>query len=220
MHLVFIVVEGDAVEKEYSSWIRGKYQASKRRFLELFSHSLDHIKELSLVSYMNLLILEASNACTALNQPYHFPVPTFEYLPQALLDIDSDMTGIINKFSEYLEYDDIRLHTMRATVRAIRRVITQTFDGPQSGVSEIRPKFVSHTFQLLQKIRMPVSGDDIGRFIGGAPIGAGWSATGSKRRRKRKAGKMGISPANDVTVLLVGFFMHIELIVIYCTATN
>jgi hypothetical protein len=44
MHLVFIVVEGDAVEKEYSSWIRGKYQASKRRFLELFSHSLDHIK--------------------------------------------------------------------------------------------------------------------------------------------------------------------------------
>ena len=113
------------------------------------------------------------------------------------------MTGIINKFSEYLEYDDIRLHTMRA----IRRVITQKLDGSQSRVLEIRPEFVSYTFQLLQRIRMPESGDDIGKFVGGNPIGAGQSASGSKRSRKRKAGKTGTCPANDVTVLLVSWFV-------------
>lgn len=155
------------------------------------------------MSFMKLLIGESSSVCEASSQPYHFPMSSLQLLPKALLDTDTNMRGMIERFSEYLEYDDIRLHMMKA----VRRAITLKLDGSQAKVHDIRPSFVSHTFELLRRIRMPESAEDIGTFIAGSPVGAGLAAGGSRKSRKRKASKTKTCQPHDVTVLVVSIIL-------------
>ena len=143
--------------------------------------------------------MESTSAYEALSQPYHFSISSLEQLSEALLNTDQDMKAMIARFSEYLEYDDIRLYMMTA----VRNIITTKLDCPEAKASDITSSFVFHTFEFLRHVRMPTSTDDIGNFVGGSLVGEGEAVSGSEKRRKRKAAKSKIPQARDVTDLVV-----------------
>uniref|UniRef100_A0A5F8GNF1 Nucleolar complex associated 4 homolog n=1 Tax=Monodelphis domestica TaxID=13616 RepID=A0A5F8GNF1_MONDO len=137
---------GGALRK-YKVWMRHRYNSCCNRLAELLGHRSFKIKELALCTLMKFVQLEGAH-------PLEKSKWDGNYLfPRGLLLADSSL--LISRFQEYLEHDDIRYHTMQATVDLVARV-TDTHQVP--------PMFWNNTFTLISAVSLPRQQSDISNF--------------------------------------------------------
>ncbi|XP_004385070.1 nucleolar complex protein 4 homolog [Trichechus manatus latirostris] len=134
---------------KYKVWMRHRYHSCCNRLGELLAHPSFQVKELALGTLMKFVQLEGSHP---LEKPkwegnYLFPRELFKLVMEGLLSLEEDRALLLSQLQEYLEYDDIRYHTMQAAVGVMARVT--------DGQAEVPLTFWNNAFTLLSAVSLP-----------------------------------------------------------------
>nr|XP_012635186.1 nucleolar complex protein 4 homolog [Microcebus murinus] len=135
--------------RKYKVWLRHRYHSCCNRLAELLAHSSFEVKELALSTLMKFVKLEGMHP---LEKPkwegnYLFPRKLFKLVLGGLLSPEEDQSLLLSQFREYLDYDDIRYHTMRAAADALARVTDRH--------PEVSLTFWNNAFTLLSSVSLP-----------------------------------------------------------------
>ncbi|XP_056677921.1 nucleolar complex protein 4 homolog [Monodelphis domestica] len=149
---------GGALRK-YKVWMRHRYNSCCNRLAELLGHRSFKIKELALCTLMKFVQLEGAHPLekSKWDGNYLFPRGLLLYVVEGLIPTEADSSLLISRFQEYLEHDDIRYHTMQATVDLVARV-TDTHQ------QRVPPMFWNNTFTLISAVSLPRQQSDISNF--------------------------------------------------------
>ncbi|XP_004595489.2 nucleolar complex protein 4 homolog [Ochotona princeps] len=147
-----------AATRTYKVWMRHRYCSCCRRLRELLGNRSFQVQELALGTLMKFIQLEGLHP---LERPkwegnYLFPRELFKSVVAGLLAPEDDRSLLLSCFREYLEYDDIRYHTMQAAADTVARVTDQHLEVP--------PSFWENTFTLLSAVSLPCQERDICNF--------------------------------------------------------
>ncbi|XP_069352837.1 nucleolar complex protein 4 homolog isoform X5 [Eulemur rufifrons] len=133
--------------RKYQVWMRHRYHSCCNRLGELLAHPSFQVKEQALSTLMKFVQLEGTH-------PLEKPKWEGNYLfPRKLF-----------KFREYLEYDDIRYHTMQAAAGALARVADRH--------PEVSLTFWNNAFTLLSAVSLPRQERNLSNFY--APRSREW----------------------------------------------
>ena len=103
---------GDKTTKKYREWMKQNYLACTERLLQLLCHRELEVRWLALGSLVKLMQAEGS-AHQRLSHAYIFPNTFFHMVVVHLLNNVEDMSDLIGRFREYLEYDDVRFYWLK-----------------------------------------------------------------------------------------------------------
>ncbi|KAK2160154.1 hypothetical protein LSH36_139g05016 [Paralvinella palmiformis] len=107
--------------ERYKVWLQEKYSNVKERLLELLDHSNPNIQELSLCSLMKFVEAEGHTPLKEIPENHTtFPSQLFEPLITHLLSSTTNLSSLMSRFQEYLEYDDVRYFTMKFIIQDIK----------------------------------------------------------------------------------------------------
>ncbi|XP_062038420.1 nucleolar complex protein 4 homolog isoform X1 [Lepus europaeus] len=153
-----VLAGSQGATRKYKVWMRHRYQSCCNRLLELLAHHSFQVKELALETLMKFVQLEGAHP---LEKPkwednYLFPRELFKSVVRGLLSPEDDSSLLLSHFREYLEYDDIRYHTMQAATDTVARVTDQHL--------EVSPTFWNNTFSLLSAVSLPPREPDVCNF--------------------------------------------------------
>ncbi|KAL2767922.1 nucleolar complex protein 4-like protein [Daubentonia madagascariensis] len=152
--------------RKYKVWMRHRYHSCCNHLGELLAHSSFQVKELALGTLMKFVQLEGLHP---LEKPkwegnYLFPRELFKLVVGGLLSPEEDHSLLLSQFREYLDYDDIRYHTMQAAADAVARVTNRH--------PEVSLTFWNNAFMLLSAVSLPRQERDLSNFyvshVGGA----------------------------------------------------
>nr|XP_004668929.1 nucleolar complex protein 4 homolog [Jaculus jaculus] len=143
---------------KYKVWMRHRYHSCCNRLGELLAHPSFQVKELALKTLMKFVQLEGAQP---LEKPqwegqYLFPRMLFRAVVRGLLSPEDDCSLLLSQFCEYLEYDDIRYHTMQVAMGIMARVISQQ--------AEVSTTFWNNSFFLLSAMSLPHQECDLTNF--------------------------------------------------------
>ncbi|KAH0509078.1 Nucleolar complex protein 4-like protein [Microtus ochrogaster] len=143
---------------KYNVWMRHRYHSCCNRLEELLTHPSFQVMELALKTLMKFVQLEGAKP---LEKPqweshYLFPRTLFRAVVGGLLTPEVDHSLLISQFCEYLEYDDIRYHTMQAATSTVAQATSQQ--------SEVSPTFWNNAFMLLSVVNLPLQEHDLTKF--------------------------------------------------------
>jgi U3 small nucleolar RNA-associated protein 19 len=102
----------DDTTKKYREWMKQSYLACIERLLQLLCHSEPDIWWQCLTSLMKLVQAEGSTH-QRLSHAYIFPNTFFHVVVSHLLDNEEDVSNLIGRFQEYLDYDDVRFYWLK-----------------------------------------------------------------------------------------------------------
>ncbi|KAM9194469.1 nucleolar complex protein 4 homolog isoform 2-T2 [Dugong dugon] len=105
--------------------------------------------------------------------------PSFQVklVMEGLLSLEEDRALLLSQFQEYLEYDDIRYHTMQAAVGVVARVT--------DGQAEVPLTFWNNTFMLLSAVSLPrQEGNTPSFYVKHAEPSDKWKVAHLKEHRK------------------------------------
>lgn len=102
----------DDTTKKYREWMKQSYLACTERLLQLLCHSESDLKWQCLTTLMKLVQAEGS-AHQRLSHTYIFPNTFFYVVVSRLLDEEEDMSNLIDRFQEYLDFDDVRFYWLK-----------------------------------------------------------------------------------------------------------
>ncbi|XP_058137166.1 nucleolar complex protein 4 homolog [Dasypus novemcinctus] len=165
--------------RKYKVWMRHRYRSCCSRLGELLAHPSFQVKELALGTLMKFVQLEGEHP---LEKPkwegqYLFPRELFQLVVEGLLPTGEDSALLLSQFREFLEYDDIRYHTMQAAVDAVARVA--------DGHPEVPLAFWNNAFTLLSSVSLPQQEGGACRFyVQHAEPSDKWKVTHLKEHRK------------------------------------
>ena len=86
----------------------------------------------------------------------HSPCLSPQAVVGGLLTPEDDHSLLISQFCEYLEYDDIRYHTMQAATSTVAQATSQQ--------SEVSPTVWNNAFILLSAVNLPLQEHDLTKF--------------------------------------------------------
>lgn len=92
--------------------MKQSYLACTERLLQLLYHNQPDIRWQCLTSLMKLVQAEGSTH-QRLSHAYIFPNTFFHVVVSHLLDGEEDMSNLIGRFQEYLDYDDVRFYWLK-----------------------------------------------------------------------------------------------------------
>ncbi|KAM5238809.1 nucleolar complex protein 4 homolog [Ctenodactylus gundi] len=144
--------------RKYRVWVRHRYHSCCNRLVELLAHPSFKVKEQALKTLMKFVQLEG--ACP-LEKPkweghYLFPRALFRAVVGGLLSPEEDRSLLLSRFRQFLEYDDIRYHSMRAASDTVAQVAGQRAEVPLA--------FWENAFTLLSAVSPPRQECDISSF--------------------------------------------------------
>ncbi|XP_018413855.1 PREDICTED: nucleolar complex protein 4 homolog isoform X2 [Nanorana parkeri] len=145
-------------EQKYKIWMRHRYKSCVSCLVDLLHHNSFQLQELALCMLMKFIVLEGKFPLEAAKwkDGYRFPHPLLKLVVAGLLPEDKDLSTLITRFQEYLEYDDVRYYTMSWINENIAQVHKNT--------KEVRPAFQNNVFGLLSSINMPVD-NELSNFL-------------------------------------------------------
>ncbi|XP_069352838.1 nucleolar complex protein 4 homolog isoform X6 [Eulemur rufifrons] len=152
--------------RKYQVWMRHRYHSCCNRLGELLAHPSFQVKEQALSTLMKFVQLEGTHP---LEKPkwegnYLFPRKLFKVVLGGLLSPEEDHSLLLSQFREYLEYDDIRYHTMQAAAGALARVADRH--------PEVSLTFWNNAFTLLSAVSLPRQERNLSNFY--APRSREW----------------------------------------------
>ncbi|KAL6036450.1 hypothetical protein STEG23_034161 [Scotinomys teguina] len=164
---------------KYKVWMRHRYHSCCNHLEELLTHPSFHIKELALKTLMKFVQLEGAKP---LEKPqweshYLFPRTLFRAVVGGLLTPEDDHSLLISQFCKYLEYDDIRYHTMQVATNIVARATSQQ--------PEVSLTFWNNAFMLLSAVNLPLQERDLTNFyVKHAQTSDKWKVIHLKEHRK------------------------------------
>nr|XP_027807803.1 nucleolar complex protein 4 homolog isoform X1 [Marmota flaviventris] len=165
--------------RKYKVWMRHRYCSCCNRLGELLAHPAFQVKELALGTLMKFVQLEGTHP---LEQPkweghYLFPRTLFRAVVRGLVSPAEDHSLLLSQFREYLEFDDIRYHTMQAASDAVAQVTNQQ---PEPSVI-----FWNNAFTLLSAVSLPRQEHDLSSFyVKHAELSDKWKVTHLREHRR------------------------------------
>ncbi|XP_077015634.1 nucleolar complex protein 4 homolog [Tamandua tetradactyla] len=145
-----VMAGSQGATRKYKMWMRHRYHSCCNRLGELLAHPSFQVKELALGTLMKFVQLEGKHP---LEKPkwegqYLFPREVFKLVVEGLLPPGEDSALLLSQFREFLEYDDIRYHTMQAAVDTMARVADRH--------PEVPLPFWNNAFALLSAVSLPL----------------------------------------------------------------
>ncbi|XP_062942309.1 nucleolar complex protein 4 homolog isoform X2 [Cynocephalus volans] len=165
--------------RKYRVWMRHRYHGCCNCLGELLTHPSFQVKELALSTLMKFVQLEGMHP---LEKPkwegnYLFPRELFKLVVEGLLSSEEDHSLLLSQFREYLEYDDIRYHTMQTAVDIVARVTSQHPKVPLT--------FWNNAFMLLSAVSLPCQEPDSSHFyVKRTELSDKWKVTHLKEHRR------------------------------------
>ncbi|CAH6778706.1 nucleolar complex protein 4 homolog [Phodopus roborovskii] len=164
---------------KYKVWMRHRYHSCCNRLEELLTHPSFQVKELALKTLMKFVQLEGAKP---LEKPqwenhYLFPRTLLKAVVGSLLTPEDDHSLLISQFCEYLEYDDIRYHTMQLATGTVARATSQQ--------PEVSLTFWNNAFTLLSAVNLPLQERNLTNFyVKHAQTSDKWKVIHLKEHRK------------------------------------
>ena len=134
----------------FSYWLHEKYLLALRRVLNLLRIGSQNVKEFSLCTLMKFLVEEAK-------QVRKFPNGLFRQTCDALFDGRYSMKDCIERFAEYLEYDDVRFYMLKNLGKILGDTSRAT--GSQA------PYLVENVSAMLNLLKMKEKGEDLNNLL-------------------------------------------------------
>jgi U3 small nucleolar RNA-associated protein 19 len=149
-------VEGQAMT-EFKNWARDCYSQTKQGFINIMTTSESTVsQELALVNSMKLLATEGKYPMEPVSEtsPY-FPSKSLLDIVEAIITPPRAMDLLISRYQEYIEYHDVKYHTLKA----LHSILKQRREDIASGdVDPDDETFTSNTFNMLSSIQFPILG--------------------------------------------------------------
>ncbi|XP_006901064.1 PREDICTED: nucleolar complex protein 4 homolog [Elephantulus edwardii] len=144
---------------KYKVWMRHRYHSCCTGLAELLAHPSFQVKELALSTLLKFVQVEGSHP---LEKPkweghYLFPRELLKLVVEGLLSPEEDCALLLSQLQSYLEYDDIRYHTMQVASAAVARVT--------DGRVEVPVTFWNNAFTLLSAVSLPRQEGGTPRFF-------------------------------------------------------
>lgn len=143
----------ESPEDVFGAWLYEKYLAVINRLLKLLNHKISDVQELSLCTLMKLLVAEHKGLVT--QNKSLFPVVLYGKILDELLNDEHDISGLIDRFGEFVEYDDIRYYTLKN--------LNKSFQNRSKENSQ--KFFVKNTYALLNQVKLPSSEEEMTNFL-------------------------------------------------------
>jgi len=135
----------------FSCWLHEKYLLTLKRLLHLLSVGSQNIKEFSLCTLMKFVVEEGKQ-----KSPPSFPNDLFRQICDVLFDGANSMKYCIERFVEYLEYDDVRFYVLKNLSK---------FLGNLSNTKGRSQCLVENVFTMLNQIKMKEKAEDLNNFL-------------------------------------------------------
>nr|XP_020036818.1 nucleolar complex protein 4 homolog isoform X1 [Castor canadensis] len=165
--------------RKYKVWMRHRYNSCCNRLQELLAHPSFQVKELALRTLMKFVQLEGAQPLEKAQWEGHylFPHTLFKAVVGGLLSPEEDHSLLISQFCQYMEYDDIRYHTMQAATSTTARITKQQ--------TEVPIIFWNNAFALLSAVSLPHQECSVTSFyVKHAELSDKWKVTHLKEHRK------------------------------------
>ncbi|XP_071946361.1 nucleolar complex protein 4 homolog B-like [Antedon mediterranea] len=160
-----MIIKEDEEDKKYKQWLQDRYKDCIQCLIDVIANknSKPITQELAMCTIVKLLEAESRNPLKQ-NQGYFFPRSPLEKLLTCLLSSMQDFTHLMNRFQEYLEYDDMRFYTLEVVSGKIRETNSrvQKLDAAQKKMEE--ELFCKNTLCLLEQVTMPTE-DCLSNFL-------------------------------------------------------
>ena len=146
----------------FCCWLHEKYLLTLKRLLYLLSVGSQNVAEFSLCTLMKFIIEEGKlMKC--------FPNELFRQICDALFDGQHSMKNCIERFAEFLEFDDVRFYVLKNLGKFLGNVSNST------------EKFlVENTLTMLSLVKMKKDENELNNFL-----------TDVRKKKKKKHGKSG-----------------------------
>lgn len=148
----------------FSYWLHEKYLLTLRRLLNLLRIGSQNVKEFALCTLMKFLVEEAK-------QVQKFPNVLFRQTCDALFDGKYSMKDCIERFAEYLEYDDVRFYVLKN----LGKILGDTSNSTGSQAQHL----VENVFAMLNLVKMKEKDEELNNLL-----------TEIKRSKKRGSDKI------------------------------
>ncbi|CAH1801800.1 unnamed protein product [Owenia fusiformis] len=137
-------------EGKYSKWLKERYADAIQQLLGLISSEQSNLQELSLCTLMKFVASEGQNPLTH-TQATHltFPVVLFEMILGKLLSQQQNMSSLIGRFQEYVEYDDVRYFVLKTLRKQLKDSSIKKTD-----------IFLGNVFCMLELMKVPEVKED------------------------------------------------------------
>lgn len=136
----------------FSYWLHEKYLLTLRRLLNLLRTGTQNVKEFALCTLMKFLVEEAK-------QVQKFPNVLFRQTCDALFDGRYNMKDCIERFAEYLEYDDVRFYVLKN----LGKIIGDTSNSTGSQTQYLY--LVENIFVMLNLVKMKEKDEDLNNLL-------------------------------------------------------
>lgn len=141
---------------EYRKWLCNCYGQTKDSLLAILKNSTSKASQLLALSHLlKLLATEGKYPIDVADTPSkpYFPQQSLRQVCSALLSEQRDMTAIISKYQEVIEYDDAKFFTLKV----LSQLLKQHKDEPQRE-DEANGVYVTNAHALLALIELPILG--------------------------------------------------------------
>lgn len=136
----------DAKERKYKAWLRDRYKDAVERLLELLLHNSSNVQEFALSVLMKFVAKESKHSLkSASEKQSSFPFNLFKNILTTLLSDRVNNQALLNRFQEFIEYDDLRYYILKIAWSTCRRL-------PKGETSEM---MLGNMFVLLENISIP-----------------------------------------------------------------
>ncbi|XP_041078704.1 nucleolar complex protein 4 homolog [Polyodon spathula] len=148
-----------SAEDKYKVWMRHRYSSCVQQLLELMGHDEYQVEEAALCALMKFVEMEGKHSLLKVDwdEHYSFPRELLKSVVQHLLSLEKDMSLLISRFQEYLEFEDIRYYVMASVNENVAKVMQKTKEA-------LLPVYQNNVFALLSNINMPSKESEMTNF--------------------------------------------------------
>ncbi|MGH0163700.1 UNVERIFIED_CONTAM: hypothetical protein FKN15_048536 [Acipenser sinensis] len=148
-----------SAEDKYKVWMRHRYSSCVQQLLELMGHDEYQVKEAALCALMKFVEMEGKRSLLKVDwdEHYSFPRELLKSVVEHLLSLEKDMSLLISRFQEYLEFEDIRYYVMASVNENVAKVMQKTKEA-------LLPVYQKNVFALLSNINMPCKESEMTNF--------------------------------------------------------
>jgi len=146
------VKEGTSSDPQdiFNYWLHEKYLLTLKRLLNFVRIGSQNLKEFALCTLMKFLVEEAK-------QVQKFPNALFRQTCDALFDGKYSMKDCIERFAEYLEYDDVRFYVLKNLGKIL---------GDTSSAAGSQAKYLAeNVFAMLNLVKVKEKDEDLNNLL-------------------------------------------------------
>ncbi|XP_066545640.1 nucleolar complex protein 4 homolog [Amia ocellicauda] len=155
-----ILTDNYSAEDKYKMWMRHRYASCVQQTLDLIAHEAFQVKESALCALMAFVEMEGRFPLVVVDwdEHYNFPRELLKSVVEKLLSVDEDMSLLISRFQEFLDFEDVRFYVMGFIIDNVAKVMDRKKEA-------VLPVYQNNVFTLLSNISVPSQEADLTNFM-------------------------------------------------------